>query len=182
MNWVNTVLVLSAAFLAVFWEAAFEGFRRLLGAQLDLLPVFMVYASLYAGMTTVTLLAFLGGIWFDSLSANPLGISVLPLFLVGMAIYGARELVLRDQPFAQFVLGFAASTAAPILTLLLLFTTGYHPLSGWGTAWQLLVMGLGGACATPLCFALFGWLHGHFAHGRAGETSFRSDREIRRGR
>ena len=83
MNWLQTVLVLGAAFLAVFWEAAFGGVRHLLGAQVDLLPPLMVYASLCTGLTTVTLLALCGGLWFDSLSANPLGVTVLPLFAVG---------------------------------------------------------------------------------------------------
>ena len=53
MNWLHTVLVLSAAFLAVFWEAAFGGVRHLVGAQVDLLPPLMVYASLCTGITTV---------------------------------------------------------------------------------------------------------------------------------
>ena len=44
-------------------------------------------------MTTVTLLArLLGGLWFDSLSANPLGVTVLPLFAIGLAIHLKREL------------------------------------------------------------------------------------------
>jgi hypothetical protein len=41
----------------------------------------------------------------------------LPLFAVGMAIFLRRELILRDQPFAQFVLGFAASAVTPALTV-----------------------------------------------------------------
>src|SRR5436309_2700103 len=93
MNWLDTILVLLAAFLAVFWEAAFQGLRHLLGAQLDLLPPLMVYASLCASLSTVVLLAVCGGLWFDSLSANPLGISVLPLLAVGVAIYANRDLI-----------------------------------------------------------------------------------------
>ena len=65
MNWLNTILVLGTAFLAVFWEAAFGGVRHLVGAQIDLLPPLMVYASLCTGITTVTLLALAGGLWFD---------------------------------------------------------------------------------------------------------------------
>src|SRR5439155_23751367 len=101
MNWLNTILVLLVAYLAVFWEAAFNGVRHLLGAQIDLLPALMVYASLYGGFTTVILLAVLGGLWFDSLSANPLGVSVLPLFIIGVTIYASRELILRSQTVAQ---------------------------------------------------------------------------------
>ena len=61
MNWLNAAFILGAAFLAVFWEAAFHGVRHLFGAQIDLLPPLMVYASLSASLTTVALLAVLGG-------------------------------------------------------------------------------------------------------------------------
>ena len=182
MTWPDSFFILAAAFLAVFWEAAFPGIRHLLGAQVGLLPALMVYAGLCARLTTVSLLALLGGLWLDSLSANPLGISVLPLFLVGLAIHVSRELILRNQTYAQLALGLAASAAVPVMTLLLLLTIGSAPLFGWGTAWQLLVMTLGGAVATPLCFVLFEWLHRALVHSRVSETSFRPDREIRRGR
>jgi hypothetical protein len=142
----------------------------------------MVYASLCAGLTTVALLAVCGGLFFDSLSANPLGVSILPLFAVGLAVCWRRELILRDQPYAQFVLGLGASATAPLLTVLLLLTAGYSPLLGWGSLWQWLVMSLGGAIATPVFFALFGWSERVLGHRPTSETSFRSDREIRRGK
>jgi cell shape-determining protein MreD len=182
MNWLTTILLLAIAFLAVFWEAAFGGLRQLIGAQIDLLPPLIVYAALCSGLTTVCLVCFLGGLWFDSLSANPLGISILPLFAVGLGIFVIRELILRDQLFAQFVIGFIASAATPILTLILLLSTGHSPLLGWGSIWQIAVMSAGGALATPLFFVLFEWLHRALAHARITETSFRPDREIRRGR
>jgi hypothetical protein len=75
----QTILILAAAFLAVFGEAAaFPVFgealpRHWLGAQVDLLPALMVYAALNTDIVTVSLLAVLGGLWFDALSANPLG-------------------------------------------------------------------------------------------------------------
>ena len=182
MNWFNTFLVLAAAFFAVFWEAAFNGVRNLLGTQIDLLPPLMVYASLYTNIISVGLLAFLGGLMFDSLSANPLGVTVLPLFLVGMVIHLKRDLILRDQTFAQAVLGLAASALVPILSLLLMLTMGDTPLLGWGSLWQLLVMAIGGAVATPVCFEVFGWLQRTLVHQADTQSSFRADREIRRGR
>jgi len=142
----------------------------------------MVYAGLWTGLPTIALLAVWGGLCQDSLSATPLGISVAPLLVVGLAAYSGRELVLRDQLFAQFALGLAASAGVPLLTLLLLLTTGHKPLLGWGTLWQLAVTSAGGALLTPPCFILFDWLHRWLAHGRPAETSFRPDREIRRGR
>jgi len=182
MNWLRTMFILLAAYLAVFWESAFRGLRPLLGAQIDLLPPLLVYTSLSADLVTVALLAALGGLWFDSLSANPLGVSVLPLFLPGLAIYVKRDLILREQAFAQLALGLAASAATPLLTLLLLLTAGHPPLLGWGTIWQWLVLCVGGAVATPVWFEFFGWLERVLVHNRTEQSSFRADREIRRGR
>ena len=72
MNALNTILILAAAFLAVFGEAAFPIPRHWLGAQVDLLPVLMVYAALSADITTVSLLAVFGGLWFDPCRQIPL--------------------------------------------------------------------------------------------------------------
>ena len=180
MNLFNSILVLAAAYLAVFGEAAFSLPRHWLGAQVDLLPALMVYAALNTDLATVSLLAVLGGLWFDSLSANPLGVSILPLFGEGLALWLRRDLILRDAPFAQFVLGGAASAVAPALTVLLLLTGGQQPLLGWGSLWQWLVMAAGGAVAAPVFFGLFDWCHYALGYERRRETSFRPDREIRR--
>src|SRR6266550_2728378 len=100
MNWLNTISILLIAFMAVFLESYVRLLRNLIGAQLDLLPALMVYAGLSAGISTVALLATLSRLWFDSLSANPLGITVLPLLVIGLIVHSARDLILRDQRYA----------------------------------------------------------------------------------
>jgi len=180
MNLLQTILILAAALLAVFGEATLGGLRQWLGAQVDLLPALMVYAALEADMVTVSLLAVCGGLWFDALSANPLGVSILPLFAVGFVIWLQRELILRELPFAQLVLGTIASATVPVLSILLLLTVGEQPLLGWGSLWQWLVMTVGGAVATPVIFVLFEWCHHALGYRPQQETSFRPDREIRR--
>jgi hypothetical protein len=182
MNFFNAILILAAAFLAVFAEAAFQLPRHLFGAQVDLLPALMIYAALNTNVATVSLLAVAGGLWFDALSANPLGVSILPLFAVGFPICLRRDLILRELPFAQIVLGAAASAAVPLLGVLLLLTGGQEPLLGWGSIWQWLVMIAGGAAATPVIFALFDWCQHALGYQPQTETSFRPDREIRRGK
>lgn len=182
MNWINTLLLLLTAFLVVFLESAFTGVRSWLGAQVDLVPGLVVYASLSFPLPTVALLTIVGGLWFDSLSANPLGVSMLPLLVIALIIQHNRNLILRDQPAAQFVIGFCASAATPALTLLFLVTLGANPLLGWGTIWQWLVMSLGGAVCTPLFFLLFEWLDRTLSYRPLVTTSFRPDREIKRGR
>jgi rod shape-determining protein MreD len=183
MNRLNNILILGTAFVAVFLEASFDGFRRWFGAQIDLLPVLLVYASLSSSFAMVVLLAVLGGLWFDSLSANPLGISIPALLLVGFLIYHRRGLILRNQTYAQTVLGGGASATVPVLTLLLLLSKGGRlPSLGWGSLWQWLVMAAGGALLTPVCFRFFDGLNHALNYQPVNETSFRPDRQIRRGR
>ncbi len=182
MNWLNTIIVLAAAFVAVFLEASCDGVRRLLGAQVDLLPPLMIYASFTCDIVGIALVAVLGGLWMDTLSANPLGVSILPLFLVGFLIFPRRGLILRDQQYARFVLGLAASAFVPLLTLLTMLSMRRSPLLGWGTIWQLIVMSVSGGLLTPVCFWLFDGIHRALSYRPAPESSFRPDREIRRGR
>ena len=182
MTYFNTILILIVAFVVVFLEATANGVRHLLGAQVDLLPSLIVYASLSAGLVTVALLSVCGGLWFDSLSANPLGVSVLPLFLIGFIIHRYHGLILRDQTFAQLVLGLAAGAAAPLLTMLLLLNTERQPLFGWFSLWQWLVMSVFAAAVTPVWFRVFDRLVHALTYRPFGETSFRPDRQIKRGR
>jgi rod shape-determining protein MreD len=182
MSWINSILILLAAFAAVFLEASFGGLRHLLGAQIDLLPALIVYASLRANILTVTMLAVLGGLWFDTFSDNPLGITILPLFLAGFLIYPRRGLILKDQYYAQFVLGLSASALVPSLVLLMLLSARQSPILGWGTIWQWLVVSVSGGLLTPVCFRFFDWLNRALTYRPAIEISFRPDREIRRGR
>jgi rod shape-determining protein MreD len=182
MSWRSTLFVLAAAFVAVFLEASPGLFRNLLGAQIDLLPALMVYAALTHGLTTIALLAVCGGLWFDSLSLNPLGASVLPLLLIGLLIYRSRELLMREHVFAQFVLGVMAGAAQPLGTLFILLNKGATPLLGWYSLWQWLVMAAGAGAATPVCFKLFDRLGRALEYQAVTQTSFRADREIKRGR
>jgi len=181
MNFLNSILIFAAAFVAVFAESLFTMPRHWFGAQIDLLPALMIYAALKADVVVLSLLAVLGGLWFDSLSANPPGISILPLFAVGFPVWLRRDLILRELPFAQCILGAVASAGAPALTILLLLTAGSVPLLGWGSLWQWLVMTAGGAVATPAIFSLFEWCFHTLGYQPRTETSFRPDREILRG-
>ncbi|HPY30066.1 MAG TPA: hypothetical protein PLT00_07610 [Verrucomicrobiota bacterium] len=182
MNVIPTLLILLMALVVAFAQAWWGGLRGWIGVQVDLLPALMVCAALQTRLATVALLAVFGGLGFDALSANPWGISILPLFVVGLGLYAWRGLILRQQAFAQFMLGLAACGVVPLLTLLLLLTAGYAPLVGWGTVWQLAVMALvGGSLTPPLCrFFEAGQLA--LSYRRHTQSSFRPDRDIRRGR
>jgi len=176
----NSILILAAAFIAVFFEAWFDGFRDVLGAQIDFLPALMVYAGLNNDVFTIGAAAVCGGLWFDSLSANPLGVSVLPLLLIGLLAYRGREVLAREHPAAQFALGAAASALQPLATLFILLNVGTLPLLGWKSIWQWVVMTVGGGLFTPVLFAFFNRVHRAFDYQPAPESSFRPDRQIKR--
>ena len=182
MNALNPIIVLLAAFLAIYFQSSFDLFRNVFGAQFDLLPVLMVYTSLTLGITSVGLLALVGGLLFDSLSANPLGISIIPLFIIGFAIHRFHGLLLREQLSAQFAFGIGASLLSPVLTLLILLSGNRNPLVGWGTIWQLLVMAVAGGLATPLCFWILDRIRGALNYQPIAQTTFWPDRQIKRGR
>ena len=182
MNYLPSIALLAVTYLTVFLTSWLIGMHGLLGVQIDLLPALIVYCGLTTGWVPLSLVATLGGLWFDSLSANPLGISILPLFLIGFIIERNKELILREERYAQFFLGAAASGVAPVWTLLLLAGTGFKPLFGWGSLWQWLFMGLIGGAFTPLLFWLFDRINAAFTYPRLAQSSFRPDREIKRGR
>jgi rod shape-determining protein MreD len=176
------ILILLTALLVVFAQGTFGGVRHLLNAQVDLLPALMVYTALSCGPAMMIMLALVGGLLFDTLSVNPLGVSVLPLLLIGFLIQVRRDLLMRETIYAQMTLGLLASALAPALTVLILLTFETNPLLGWGSLWQWFVMSVAGAVAAPLFFRLFTWLHHTLGYQRVIETSFRADREIRRSR
>jgi rod shape-determining protein MreD len=182
MNWLNPILILLAAFLTVFFEAVFSGYSALLAAKVDLLPMLMVYTALTYGPLMVVTLAFAGGLWFDSLSANPFGASVLPLLLIGFLVYHNRGLLLRQNTNAQFFFGLFASAAAPAMTLLIVIALGESPLIGWGSLWQWIAMSLIGGLLTPVCFRFFDRVQRALNYESVKEPSFHPDREIKRGR
>jgi hypothetical protein len=67
-------------------------------------------------------------------------------------------------------------------TLFLLLNLGREPLLGWASLWQWVVGMLTGAVLAPLFFGLFGRMRRAFEYPALKQSSFREDREIKRGR
>lgn len=183
MRWnLNSMPLYAAAYLAVFVAAYPNGFRSTLGTQIDLLPPLVVYCALQSKWTTLAGITIFGGYLFDSLSANPLGLTTASLFISGCVIRVNRETILRDQTFAQLVIGFMASLATPVVSLLFLWLLGRPPLTGFGSIWQLVSTALLGALATPVLFGTFERIKRKLNFRPVPESSFRADREIKRRR
>lgn len=176
------LILLVLAFLAVFAQAVWAGPRVWLGSPINLVPPLVVYAALRLSLAGVSGLAVVAGLWLDALSANPLGVSILPLFLVGLVLWQQRDLLLRELDYAQVLLGAAASAVVPVLTLGLVFSKGLLPDVGWHSLWQLVVLTVTGGVLTPLVFRLMDRLETAFLHPPAPALPFRADRDLKRGR
>jgi len=182
MNIPRLIMLLALAFLGVFVEATWDLPRRVLGAQLDVLPALVVYAAVSTDLASLALLTAAAGLWLDSVSASPLGSSILPLFVTGLVLQRRRELLLREMTYAQIVLGLGATAAVTLLKLAVLLTLGEHPILGWESLWQLAVVVAGGAVLTPVVFASMDGLTRAFAYAPERGPAFRPDREMKRGR
>jgi cell shape-determining protein MreD len=182
MNGLQIVITFIVAYLAVYFAAGFDGVRAVAGVRCDLLPPLMVYSGLTSGLAWTAGLAVFGGLLFDTVSANPLGLSIVPLGASGFMVHWHREWILRDQPYAQFVLGTLASMLSPLLSVAILLAAGHDPMVGWPTVWQIAVMGFFGGGMTPVLFWGLGRMQTLLAYSRVPEARFRDDREIKRGR
>ena len=178
----HTTTLLIATFLAAFAQASLDGPRRLLGAQVDLVTPLVVYAALRGSLGSTTLVAVCGGLWLDALSENPLGASLLPLYLPAFLIQTQRGVILRDQAFAQAVLGGGASAVFVILSLILLLTMGRSPAVGWGTLWVVVVAAGGGALLVPGYSLFFARLEKVLFHQPRLRPGFDPQRQIKRDR
>lgn len=176
------IVILLMAIAFVFLEAGVAWPRRALGVQIDLLPALAVLAAMRLSLPAIGIFAVVGGISFDTFSLNPLGVSILPLFLIGAVFQLWRTNVLQETRFFQFVMGFVAGAIAPLLSLGLILTGGRSPLLTWAAAWQWLIMAFGCGLFTPLVFAFFDWLEKTLTYRPFPRAAFRPDREIRRWR
>ncbi|MGV3775048.1 MAG: hypothetical protein ACO1QB_19280 [Verrucomicrobiales bacterium] len=182
MNRVTYIVFYLLAYLVVFFEAAGSSLRHLLGAQIHFLPGLIIYAALSFDVLGLVFASLVLGIMFDSLSANSLGVTSLALLTVGFVVYWRRELILRDQLYAQLILGAASSAAVPVFSVIMLYGVGQEPLVGWGSLWQLIILTAGGALATPVWFKIFSILDKALRYKEVAETAYRNDRQIARGR
>ena len=152
------------------------------GTRIDLLPVFVTYVALRGNVYQALGFAALAGVFVDSLSASPLGLSLIAYSMLGAVLSEVRNLVLRNETVAQIVLGAGVAVVSPILGLAVLWGTGFHPVVGWGTVFQIGVMGVAGGVLAPAFFQVFDWLEVELTFAEEPYSRFRSDVEIKRGK
>lgn len=182
MNRLTTPLLLFMAYVGIYFQCAFNDLRSLAGVQISLLPILMTYAGLHLGLAALLLLSILGGLLHDALSANPLGLTVLPLFAAGMLIHQNRHILLKREAFAQALLGALATASVQLLSVLMLIAMGDEVLLGPGSLWIWIMTSLVGGALSPILFSLLELFEGQLNYPTQPETTFRKNRQIKRGR
>lgn len=182
MNRVPITLLFMAAWLAVFCQTQFPIVGQTLGIPLDIRPALIVYTALTHGMPTMLGIVLVSSLGTDALSANPIGVSLIPCLLTGVVLNLQRHLLLREQRFAQVWLGLSGGIAMPLLTWGLLEMESRPPWMGFGLLFRILLLGFLNAAACPALFVVFDGLRNAFEYKPISGTGFRTDREIKRGR
>ena len=182
MNHLPVVLLGVVLWLAVFAPTQFPVLHSWIGVPLNGVPALLVYTALTHSSVLTTAVSVVAALWLDSLSASRFGVSVLPMFLFAFFIQIRSHLILREQRFAQFWLGCAGGVFVPFATAGLLQLGQRQPAFTQGTVWQLFVLGLTNGLLCPLTFRLFDQLNRAFNYQPVEPSSFRSDRQIVRGR
>lgn len=181
-NGITLLVFIITGYVVIFAQAKLTFFRDFFGAQPDLLPGMIVYAAMAFRLESVMLCTVIFGSFFDALSTNALGTSILTLSAIGVAASRYRELLLSEQFTTHWVLGLIASGIAPFISYAILQLSGFNPLIGAGSIWHWAIMIAGGGLVTPLWFKIFNRLDDALRYKEIPESTFRADRQIARGR
>ena len=147
-----TLTILLTALALIYAASAWHLPRQLTGAQLDPLPALMLVVALRAPISAITALAIGGSLFQSALSSGPVGVSLLPLYALGLIVHLNTHSLSQHHIGPRFALGAIAGGLVPAVTLGLLLLSGHEPLVGWFTLWQWSV-GIFGQW--NLCRALF---------------------------
>ena len=176
------VLLLGVYFL-IFLQSHWQVPRLWLGFQPDLTPALMVFVGLTMGAGYVSSIALMSGLWLDSLSANPFGMSILPLFLVGWIVFCFRKKIMAVEFMAQIYLGILGGILVFLLQLTLLKLLSFNPLIGWGMVFFAMLNAFFCGLAVPFFYLLHKWFKSLFSHSSHEPNKWRNNnRQIVRGK
>ena len=150
--------LLVIALLALYLANTLDWHQHITGTRIDPLPALMVCAALRAPVHALMLLAVFGSLWQTSLSADPPGISMIPLFAVSVAVSLNQRAIHTRLWGARFAAAATAGAFVPLFTLGLLMLLGREPLLGWFSIWQLGLMSFSSGLLALIFFPLLEWL------------------------
>lgn len=150
--------ILLTALISVYLSAAVGLSLQFLGTQINPLPALMMVVALRAPFSAVVTLAIFGALIQSSLSSDPIGIGMLPLYSLGFAVHLNARSLSQHHTGPRFALGAIAGAIVPALTLALLLLAGKQPMIGWFTLWQWAVGIVSSGLLALIYFPLLEWM------------------------
>lgn len=175
-------LLFLVLWMSIFGQSQFPSIRSLLGIPLNLIPALIVYAAISHNLAVTTGFTLFAGLALDSLSGSPLGVSVPPFFVLGFLLNTQQAILLRDQRYAQMWLGAGGAAAVHLATAGILQLSARAPALSWALLWHTFLLAVFNGLVCPLIFRLFDHLQKLFEYQPVQLSTFRTDREIKRGR
>ncbi len=180
------IVILCLAFISIYVATIFDAPRVWLGAQFEITPLIIAYIALRGTAGEAAFASAFGGLLMDSVSMNPLGVSILPLFLISLVLQSSREIMVVESTYTQFIVGLCTGAAGPIMTIMVLgIVDGPEMLLGWVSFWHLTWLSLPCGILAPFLFKLMDKLNTMVTYPRypqISESMVRGNREIKRGR
>lgn len=182
MNLSQIILLIACAYISVSAGVSFfSGLRAITGISIDLLPMIMTYIAMNYRVGVIALFSIIGGVMYDSLSANPLGITCFGLFSAGAVINYLKQFVVKTLYQSQSTFGFIACMVSPLISLVAMLSMGIKPLIDVEWLLKIIISAVICGLLTPLVFKFFQWIDHTFNYKPVVATSFRADREIEHG-
>ncbi|MGC8742470.1 MAG: rod shape-determining protein MreD [Verrucomicrobiia bacterium] len=183
MNYSHTIFLVIIGYLAIALEATlFATIRGFTGINLDPLPAIIACSGLLSPIETIILVSLILGFMFDSISANPLGITAISLAIPGLLIHLGQGILVKKEWQTQFLSGVFAGALQPFISLFLLITMRYKPIFSVDSVFLISISAVICGFITPGVFKFLNWMDTTFNYSRVKTSSFRQDREIKRGR
>lgn len=150
MRFKGIMLLLGCCVALVWFQSWCNWPRRWLGVQIDLVPTLVMYCALYCSWRELFLVSIVGGVFFDSLSCNPMGCTSASLLLIGYWLYCYRKIFLYNRIPVQILLGCGVSVLVPFLTMIQLTGVIVAPVLEWKSVfWVLFILGATGGVVAP---------------------------------
>ncbi|MCD8534689.1 MAG: hypothetical protein LR011_07850 [Verrucomicrobia bacterium] len=154
MNYFEVLTLLIIGYLLVCLQLTFDGFFLWMHGYIWFPCLLMAYSVVKQPSGTTYLLCFVMGYWIDSLSMNPLGLSILSFLGSSMLANKGYRNWAGDPYLSIFAPGLILGGAFPLFSLGIAFLIDLDPLTGWRVVVGILLSAVTIGFAAPVFLRL----------------------------
>lgn len=134
--------ILLAAYFLVCLQISFHSIGFWIHGYIQFPALAIIYSSTRKLSEISWIYCVIVGLWVDSLSMNPLGLSILTLIACNALSMKTRKALIGKPWLSNFSSGFITGSLYPCLTVILLLLFGESPVTGWRFILSVALSGL----------------------------------------